>query len=217
MKLRSFAPAFLVFLAPLVGAAQNSPLKFDHFPLEVGMRWTYRARDLKSLQAKTAPVRKVVVEVAQTESYLEKQTKDGKDVTVQHTGFLLKSTSQGKSTFDHVVVLPEGVFRVHAARTKITPPLLFFKVPRKLGETWTCDSVSGNTTIKGTFVANRDRVTVPMGIHDALIISYRSQKAPEEQIEIDYWFVRDIGMVKQRVRTKTHEVVLELEKFDKGK
>ena len=48
-------------------------------------------------------------------------------------------------------------------------------------------------------------------------ISFTNNKKGEDAVEIDYWFAHDIGMIKQRVKARNHESVLELEKFEKGK
>ncbi|MSQ93349.1 MAG: hypothetical protein EXR98_02195 [Gemmataceae bacterium] len=197
-----------------MAAAQVPPYDFKYYPLKVGNRWTYLATDLKAPDAKAAPTRRVVVEVEREEIYVDKKlNKDGKEVVTKYTGFLVKSTSGGKTTRDHVLVLADGVYRIHAAGTPISPPLPFFKTAGK----WNADSVSGNTTINGTFTGALNRVNVGKTTYDAFLVSFRDTKTGDDRVEIDYWFVESIGMVKQRVRAKSHEIVLELEKFDKAK
>jgi len=189
------------------------------YPLNIGDRWTYRVLDLKAAPTSADSKKKVVVEVERQEPYTRKVEKDGKSATETKIGFILKSTSGGKTTRDHVVVLEDGVYRIHAAGTPITPPLLFFKLKDvKIGEMWDGKSVSGNTTIKGTFTLRQEGVTVPFRkVGDALFVSFTNNKAGEDRVEIDYWFVKDIGMVKQRVREKDREIVLELEKYEPKK
>lgn len=206
----------LVVFATCVGPAAAQ----DYYPLKKGNRWTYRVFDTKE---KDAEVRKVIIEVERDEPYTRKVKKDKADVVETHAGFLLKMTSGGKvstdgkeivggkTTVDHVVVVPnEGIYRVHTAGTPTTPPILFVKLPAKPGDTWEVNSMSGNATIKGTFTAKNDKI----GRFDAFFVAYREVDSP---VEIDNWFVQGIGMIKQRVKTKNTEVVLQLEEYSLAK
>jgi hypothetical protein len=185
----------------------------DLFPLKVGTvtghgnRWTYLASNPSAEgPAKDEAKKIVVVEVEREEVYQKS------------VGFILKMTSGGKTTRDHVVVLPDGVHRVHAAGTPINPPLCFFKLGPAAGLGWQADSKSGNTTIKGNFTVKQIAVTVPGGKFDkAFLISFTNEKNGEERVEIDNWYVSGIGMVRQRVKAKGHEIVLELEKYEPAK
>ena len=200
-------------------AAAQPALATEYYPLAIGTKWTYRMTDLKTPTSKSDPKRYVQIEVERTEMYLDKKSdKDNKVVENKYTGYLLKSTSGDKVTRDHVVVMPDGVYRVYAADTPITPPLPFFKLGLEKGKnSWPADSTSGNTNLKGTFTISNAGVVVPLSDYKAILVSYRSDKMGDDRIEIDYWFVKDVGMVKQRIRTKSHEVMLELERFDKAK
>ena len=100
----------------------------------------------------------------------------------------------------------EGVYRIHTAGTPATPPILFFKLPPKAGDTWECNSMSGNAAIKGTFTVKADKI----GTFDAFVVLYRDVPSA---VEIDYWFVSGIGMIRQRVKTKNTEVTLQLEEY----
>ncbi len=205
--------ALLIILASASSAtAQGKPYDFAYYPLKVGQRWTYLAKDVRATGSGEAPVRRVVVEVEREEPYIEKKlSKDGKEIDTKYIGFLVRSTSGGKTTRDHVVVLADGVYRVHAAGTPITPPLPFFKS----GEKWNADSISGNTTIKGTFTAGAKRITIGKTAYDAFHVAFRDHKTGDDRVEIDYWFVNEVGMVRQRVRARNHEIVLELENYEK--
>jgi len=177
----------------------------EFFPLKVGHKWTYIVN--------ADPKKKVVIEVERMEDYTRKAMKDDKPIAEKFTGFILKSSSGDKITRDHVVVMENGVYRIHAAGTLINPPLLFFKFGLQKGETWDLDSTSGNTTIKGTCSIRSDLVQVPYQKkpHNAIIVLFSNNKPGDERHEIEYWFVRNIGMVKQRVELKNHKIVLELE------
>ena len=225
MKNRIMA-AICCVIACMSSAPAQEPIKSPYFPLEVGHHWTYRATDLKAPQGKGDPKRNVVVEVERKEVYSVKTTKDGKEVRNEYMGYILKSASGGKSTFDHVVVLTTGVHRIHAAETPINPPLNFFKFTDLTpGSTWPCDSISANKAIKGTFTASLVDVTIPdvaigqglpktVTFKNTYLISFSNKKQGNEAIEIDYWFAPNLGIVKQRMKSQNHEVLLELERFE---
>ena len=216
--LKSLATSICLLLAFVRLAVAQVPYTSDFYPLVVGSKWTYRVIDLKAPQAKGDPKRKVVIEVEREEGYTYKESKDGKDTEKKYMGFILKATSGDKLTRDHVIVLEQGVHRIHVAGTPMTPPQLFFKLGLKPGESWPTDSASGNTIIKGTSTVNQVVVDLPkLGKRDAFLISYSNDKKGEQRQEIDYWFVQGIGMVKHRVMTKNHEIVLELENYEKAK
>ena len=181
----------------------------DYFPLKVGHRWTYIVN--------ADPKKKVVIEVERTEDYTRVAMKDDKKISEKFTGFLLKSSSGDKVTRDHVVVMENGVYRIYAASTLINPPLLFFKFHVKSGETWTCDSVSGNTTIKGTSTATLVKNQGPNGKIDYWKIEYNNDKPGDDRIEITYWFAPGYGMIQHQVKTKNHDITLKLEKFEPAK
>lgn len=209
------ASVCLLFACAAPALAQPA-LKTPYYPLEIGQKWTYRIKDLAAPQPKGNPAREVVVEVEREEIYSskDKEKMGAKEVDTKHTGFILKMTSGDKVTRDHVVVLEQGVHRVHASGIAMTPPLLFFKLGVKPGETWTAESVSRDTTIKASFAWKNDIVEVPHGKHAAILVT-SVLKRGDERDEIDYWFVSGIGMVKQRIKSKNHDLVLELVNFTK--
>jgi hypothetical protein len=182
----------------------------DYFPLKIDHKWTYVVN--------ADPKKKVVIEVERTEDYTRKEIKDDKKTEPKKfTGFILKTTSGDKVTRDHVVVMEDGVYRIHAAGTLINPPLLFFKFHVKSGETWTCESESGNTKIKGTSTANLLKNQGADGKTDYWKIEFNNNKPGDERIEITYWFAPGYGMIQQHVKMKNHDIVLKLEKFEPAK
>jgi hypothetical protein len=189
------------------------------FPLEVGNRWIYRVTDPKAPPGQADAKRKAVIEVERQEVYTEKKKDKGIETTKDYTGFILKMTSGGKSTLDHVVVLPNGLNRVHVAETPINPPMLFFKYGTNPGDSWTLDSVSGNKSLKGTFTIKADTVTVPYRKErlSTWMVSFHNNKQGDERSEVDTWFAPEIGIVKQRIKGQNQEVLMELEKFEKAK
>lgn len=200
-------------------AALAQPLQrftYPLFPLKVGQRWTYRRIDLKSPQAKADPKKLVVIEVAK-ETPFQRTTFKDKEIKEQFVGYQLKMSSGDKagreSTFDQVVVLADGIYRVQTAGMPTNPPLPFFKIPQNKGAQsweWECDCTSGNTPVKGKFTGSHDRVAVKGQLSEAVKVVFRSA---DGTIETETWFVNGIGMVKQHIKNPDHDVVLELEEF----
>ena len=202
---RHLAASICVLITCASPVLAQAPDWRDYFPLKVGQRWTYIVN--------ADPKKEVVIEVERTEDFTRMAMKDDKKNSEKFTGFILKSSSGDKVTRDHVVVMENGVYRIYAAGTLINPPLLFFKFGlQKVGETWDVDSTSGNITIKGTYSIRRGEVQVPYAKKplNAIIVSFSNNKPGDERHEIEYWFAKDLGMVKQRVSLKNHHIVLEL-------
>ena len=207
----------IVTIALLIACAgpafAQTPIKNEFYPLEVGNRWTYSVKeDAKKKDAD--PKKKVEIVVERAEVYVQKNIKDGATIENKFTGYILKSTSGDKVSRDHVVVTDTGIQRIHLAGTPINPPLTFFKFPVKADESWTCESISGSTTIKGTFTAKQAVAESPKGKLDYWIITFTNNQTGNERIQIDYWFARGYGMIKQHVRSGNSEIILELDKFE---
>ena len=182
-------------------SAARAQLQTALYPLEVGNRWTYVVHNAKD-KGKDNTKKTVDVEVERREPYQK------------HIGYILKNTSGAKVTTEHVVVMEDGVYKVQAAETLLTPPLCLIKLGDK-GNTWNVDSKGGTTAIKGTYTVKADTVTVPAGTYEkAFKVSYTNGKSGDKRIDIDCWYVLNIGMVKQHINEKGNEIVLELKKFE---
>jgi hypothetical protein len=198
-----------------IAASQGPDKKIDFFPLKVGHRWTYAHTDLKAGPAKADKKQKVVIDVESEEPYVVTKTVEGKAIEEKSLGYVLRSTSGGKTTRDYVVQMKDGLHRVRTAGTPLTPSLRIVPFPLYDKDKWAANSTSGNTVLKGIFTTKVDAVKVPFGeISQALLVSYRDQ---QPGIEIDSWYAQSVGMVKQRVLAKDHEVMMELEKFEPAK
>ena len=148
--------------------------------------------------------------------FRKKKNAENKDIEVKNTGFILKASSGAKQQRDHVVVLEDGVYKIYVADTQMSPPVCAIKFG-KSGQ-WEVLSKSGNTTVKGTFTLKATAVKVPAGdFKEAYLISFSNNLNDESRVENDCWYVKDVGMVKQRVLQKGHEIVLELEKLEPAK
>jgi hypothetical protein len=93
--------------------------------------------------------------------------------------------------------------------------LRFLKLPVKGGESWNILATSENVTLSGTFTCDVERVKVPLGNFETLHISSPDFQLGSEKMALEYWFAKDIGLVRQRVRVGKTNVLLELEAFNK--
>jgi len=71
---------------------------------------------------------------------------------------------------------------------------------------------------RGAFVATEEPVVVPAGKFP-ITVAIRTQdfKVGAQDLTVTAWYAPDVGMVKQHVKIGSHDVILELEKFEKGK
>ena len=112
---------------------------------------------------------------------------------------------------------------MHTAGTHINPPLNFFKLPPPKDEKgdprkWDINSVSGNEIVKGTCTWRSESVKVPNGKFDTVVVLFTNNEKDEfKRVEVEYWFAKDVGMIKQRVLQNGHEHALELEKYTSKK
>jgi hypothetical protein len=212
--MKRLLPIALLLTAVLfLPAWGQEPLAHPYYPLKVGSRWTYRTgKD------------QVVITAEKEEAFTYKpggaENKDNPDKTEKVTGVVLKITSGSKVMQEKVAVLKDGVYRFAAAGKTITPPLCFFKLPLKAGETWKVDSTSEGKTIKGTFVGGEETINVPLkgGAElKTMTVASKDFQVDGEPMDLKYWFAPNYGLVKQHAKVGTFTVTLELEQYTPGK
>jgi hypothetical protein len=197
----------LLAAAVLSAAAAQPPgaeavKQTPYLPLQVGNTWTYRLGE-----------QKVVLKVAKYE-------KVG-DVTCARVEMLVEGMPK---SYEMVGVTDDGVYRYAFEGKRIEPPLRFLKLPPKKGETWPVDSALGKSdkgggqTIKGTFKAGEEKVTVPerKDAYDTVTAGSDDLDVAGEKMGLTYYFAQNVGMVKQVMDVAGQKVTLELEKFEKG-
>ena len=205
----------LLIVGTVPGQGQDKkPMEYESpfYPLRIGNEWRYQ------VTVGDAPVKKVVITVEQAEPYDYKFTQDNKkEITKSIMRFRLKVVSGSKELNEHVAVLEDGVYRFTTAMKEISPPLRFLKLPLTKGESWKVNSTSENVKLIGTFTCDDDNVKVPAGEFQAKHVSTKDFELGAEKMSLDYWFARDVGIVKQHVRVGNSDVLLELEEFKTAK
>jgi hypothetical protein len=194
-------------------------IEYAYYPLKEGSRWVYDVRDNKTKDAR--PKEQVAITVASKETFpIKVKSKDALDraldreVKELYVGFKLKIEGGGKVLDEEALVREDGVYRLSSAGKTITPPVCFLKAGLKKGETWTVDSQSENAVLKGKLEFDEEKVTVPAGTYDAIVVRCDDFQIGGQTLQVEAWYAAKVGMVKQRVRIGQHDVTLELEKFE---
>ena len=168
-----------------------------YYPLQVGNTWHYRAGD-----------NKFIIRVA-------KHEKVG-DVLCARVEIVV----EGKVTsFEHVAARKEGLFRHSFEGKEVKPPVCFLRLPPAEGESWKVDSKLDGEALTGTFKEGREkRVAVPAGSFENVVVSAgQDLDANGAKVNVTYYFAEGVGMIKQVIEIAGQKVVVELEKFERGK
>jgi hypothetical protein len=221
LQLSASVGLFLFLAAGAVpGQAQKKePMEIysDYYPLGAGYQWSYKVTVNEKEQAAKDSRPIVTITAGKPEVFEHKFTVDKKEeLAVRYPLKVVSGPKESlKQMFEQVAVLKDGVYRISTAGKDITPPLRFLKLPVKGGESWTVSATSENVMLAGTFTCDVEAVKVPLGNFETLHVSSPDFQLGNEKMALDYWFAKDVGMVKQRVRVGKSNVVLELEAFNK--
>jgi len=179
--------------------------KSEFYPLELGHRWSYRFSD-KDLPA-LRNAKDIVIEVEREENVVFKEpAKEGKDIDRAYVGYILKHTNGDKVSRDQVVVIDKSVQRLAVAGAKLTPPQVLFQPVQK----WESDSVGRLGKVHGVSTVKPDTITIGERNMPTYLVAFRSHKTDDEKVEVDTWYAKDVGMVKQTIRARNIDRTLEL-------
>ncbi len=111
--------------------------------------------------------------------------------------------------------------RVKVDDKEAKPPILFLRVsPKKDDKGWFVESKIGDQLIKGPFVQQVEErgVKVPAGAYKrALKVTARGLDVNGVKSDVTWYFVENVGMVKQEILLDGKKVEFELEKFDRAR
>ena len=129
----------------------------------------------------------------------------------------------GKIT-EHITVKPDGIYRVRANNESIEPPLLLLKLPSgdqksASEETWFVDSKVKNFALKGKLTASEAKLTIGKEQYETIRVKSSELAIAGQLVEMETWYAKDKGMVKQHFKLASAEldVVLELQSFTPGR
>lgn len=161
-----------------------------YFPLQVSNRWEYR------VGPRTLVMRVVKHELIDKQWCARLETK-----------------GDGTTVVEYVGVRPDGVYRFRANAFDLLPPLCLCKVPAKKDAHWQVQSRTAGQELQGRYSQEFEAVTVRGKPYRALKVTTTDLKVGGEKTAITTWYAANVGMVKQIVKNREVEILVELEKF----
>jgi hypothetical protein len=178
------------------GKETKSDPPASYYPLQVGNQWNYRVEVGGSSAQAVSRISKI-------------ETIDGVPLA------RLEATVNGTIVAtEHLRATKEGVFRHRNNGQEISPPLCLIKYPVKAGESWEGDITVGKE--KGKYACStreENNVEVTAGKFKAIKVTI-TLDSKMQKVTTSYWFVKDIGFVKQTVEAGDLNITMELEKFE---
>jgi hypothetical protein len=107
----------------------------------------------------------------------------------------------------------QGIFRCRNNDKEISPPICLLKYPVKDKAEWGGDIKLGNEKGKYFCETRKESVEVPAGKYEAVRVSIRLE-SKLQNLTTTYWFVKNVGIVKQTVDAAGLANLMELEKFE---
>jgi hypothetical protein len=198
----------IVFLmaASLAGAKpakgdkkESAAEKGDYYPLQVGNQWTYRVE----VAGNSA---KAVSSITKMEAF------EGKEPLAR----LEAKVNDNVVATEHLLATDKGVFRYRNNNQEINPPICLIKYPAKSGDKWEGDITVGKEKGKYLCETREEAVEVAAGKYKAMKVTV-TLEAKNQKVTTSYWFVKDIGFVKQVVEAGDLAINMDLEKFEPAK
>jgi len=180
---------------PLSAQETAAPTTHPYYPIKVLSEWTYKVQG--------GPIKMKVT---------------GPEKVGAINGFKIEVTAGNKvSATEVVAITKDGVVRLSVNNVAADTPILFLPTDPDATKEWTVDTKGGNQTLKGKFTASKEKVTVPAGTYDTIHVKGADMTVGSTSSNIDYWFAKDMGIVKLKFTLGSQEAVLELESYTAGK
>jgi hypothetical protein len=188
----------VLFLMATLAGAQDGKKTPNYFPLDEGNEWLYRVTE-------NGAKSKLIMRIGKLEDKFKGLAR-------------LESPDVNRS--EHLTQTDKGIFRHRADGDAVTPPFCLLPYPPKPGTKWADTFTVGKIQAKyAGEIFKEEAIDVPFAKMKKLT-ALRAVITLEEKgktIETTYWFVQDVGIVKQSFEIAGRSVLLELEKFDKKK
>jgi hypothetical protein len=190
-------PALLLAAAlpPSLLAADPPRAGEDLFPLAVGNTWTYRVPFQED---------KFVVRVARQEMVGDQMC------------FVLEGRLKDRVTAtEHVAFTKDGLTRFRADNVDIVPPVTVLRAgATKLR--WSTEYQMGERKATAAFT-QESGVQAPASRYRATLVTGEMNGESNSRVKTWLWYAAGVGMVRQQIGESKGALVLELEKFEKGK
>ena len=177
---------------PVPTPATSNP----YFPLKTGSKWTYKVQG--------GPVEVTVM---------------GTEKVKEITAYKLETKAGGKISASEVVgVTADGVVRFNVNGLTPESPILFLPTDPVAKKEWEINTKASGQVIKGTFKAGKEKVTIGTATYDDVIyVKGADMQVGGASTTIEYWFAKNVGIIKLRFTLGTQDATLELEKYEPGK
>lgn len=190
--------AVIILGLSLSAQEATAPATHPYYPIKVGSEWTYKVQG--------GPIKMKVT---------------GTEKVGQATGYKIEVTAGTKVSATEVIgVTKDGVVRYNVNQVAADTPILFLPTDpesQQAKDGWTIDTKGGGQPLKGKFTATKEKVTVPAGTYDTIHVKGSGMTVGTTTSDIDYWFAKDVGIVKLRFTLGSQDATLELEKYEPGK
>jgi hypothetical protein len=184
----------LAILASTFSFAQYA--KNNYYPLEVGNKWHFRIEVGGTTTNAVYSITKLEtfdkIPLARLEVEIDKK--------IAYT--------------EHLAQTDQGVFRYRNNAQEVSPPICLLKYPAKSGAKWDGAMDVGKEKWKYFGETKEEMIEVAAGKFKALRVTIRLEAEAKAEKKITYWFVRDIGIVKQTVEAADLNFASELTKFE---
>lgn len=190
-SLKNVAAGTAFCLFALLSLQAAPPQSAEIYPLAIGNKWTFQA----------GPIELVEEIVAIDEVKGERCAR-------------LETRVNGKQTAtEHIVVRPDGVYRVSIAGFNVVPPLCFLKLSSPTSTGWEVDSKVEGVPITGKFERSLEQVQVPAGVFSAIAVRGTGFETDSGPMEITSYFVPGVGKVKQVISSNGKSTELLLKEY----
>jgi hypothetical protein len=184
-----FAACCLLLPAgPLAAQKKGKVAESAYFPLKDGTRWVYKAEN-----------RTITVRVSKHEPV--------GSVSCAR----LEASSTDEVHNEHLAVQPDGIYKYRADGKDIEPPLCLLKLPPKAGTSWKVASQIDGLPVTGTFTLTEEQISALGRTLQAVVVASKDFEIAGRKMPLTYWFVRDLGPVRQRIVLGGTELILELQ------
>ena len=197
MKRLAGLSVLAVMIVGVTLSAQETaaPTTHPYYPIKVGSEWTYKVQG--------GPIKMKIT---------------GTEKVGQATGYKIEVTAGSKVSATEVIgVTKDGVVRYKVNDAAADTPILFLPTDPEATKEWKIDTKGGGQPLAGTFRASKEKVTVPAGTYDTIHVKGTGMTVGNTTSDIDYWFAKDVGIVKLRFTLGSQDATLELEKYEPGK
>jgi hypothetical protein len=189
---------FFLLATALVGAGKPTKEKKEpppnYYPLEVGNEWRFNltvGEKTTNMVSRIAKIENIDgVALARLEGEVNNQV----------------------GATEHLRQTEKGIFRHRYNGAECDPPVCLLKYPVKVGAKWEDKLTVGKEKAKYSCETKEETVEVGAGKHKCVRVDLRLDSMGQI-VNTSYWFVKDVGMVKQTVDVGDLSILLELQSF----